>query len=46
MMVVARLGDFEFGILLPHTDSDQADVVLNRLKADLSEHPRPQSVQS
>ena len=37
--VVARLGKNEFGILLPHTDSDQADVVLNRLKQDLSEHP-------
>ena len=37
--VVARLGEYEFGILLPHTDSEQADVVLNRLKQDLVEHP-------
>lgn len=37
--VVARLGECEFGILLPHTDSDQADVVLQRLKQDLVEHP-------
>lgn len=37
--VVARLGEYEFGVLLPHTDSDQADVVLNRLKQDLVEHP-------
>lgn len=37
--VVARLGEYEFGILLPHTDSEQADVVLNRLKQDLVENP-------
>ena len=37
--VVARLDEYEFGILLPHTDSDQADVVLNRLKQDLIDHP-------
>jgi diguanylate cyclase (GGDEF)-like protein len=37
--VVARLGDYEFGILLPHTDTAQADVVLDRLKQDLVEHP-------
>lgn len=37
--VVARLDHYEFGILLPHTDSDQADVVLSRLKQDLVEHP-------
>ncbi|MCM1983085.1 GGDEF domain-containing protein [Lyngbya confervoides] len=37
--VVARLNDFEFGILLPHTDSDQADVVLERLKEELRTHP-------
>lgn len=37
--VVARLDHNEFGILLPHTDSDQADIVLDRLKQDLIDHP-------
>lgn len=37
--IVARLDQCEFGILLPHTDSEQADIVLDRLKQDLINHP-------
>jgi diguanylate cyclase (GGDEF)-like protein len=43
--VVGRLDKFDFGILLPHTGSEQADVVLGRLKQALCNLMADSSVQ-
>ena len=36
--IVARIGGDEFAVLLPHTDSESATAVVERLKHKLMEH--------